>query len=46
MNEYLIWILDRQSWLFTGILPRGYGAPGGYCFDMKCTDDPIMVSEV
>ena len=36
--------LGRQSWLFTGILPNGYGAPGRFCFDMFCHDDPIMVS--
>jgi len=35
--------LDRQSWLFTGILPNGYGPPGGFCFDFACSDPPIMV---
>jgi len=35
--------LDRQSWLFTGILPYAYMPPGGFCFDALCTDQPIMV---
>lgn len=35
--------LGRQSWLFTGVLPNGYGPPGWFCFDIFCTDDPIMV---
>jgi hypothetical protein len=40
-------ISGDQSSLFTGILPHGYGAPpGGFCFDMNCKDDPIMVSKV
>ncbi|CAF4876634.1 unnamed protein product [Rotaria sp. Silwood1] len=34
--------LDRQSWLFTGILPHGYDAPESLCFDILCTDAPIM----
>ena len=38
-------ILGTQSYLFTGILPHGYGVPGGFCFDMKCQDQPIMVSK-
>jgi hypothetical protein len=36
--------LDRQSWLFTGILPNGYGPPSGFCYDFFCRDQPIMVS--
>ncbi len=35
---------DRQSWLFTGVLPNGYGAPNSFCFDSGCSDQPIMVS--
>ena len=34
----------EQSWLFTGILPHGYGAPDSFCFDYRCSDNPIMVS--
>jgi lysosomal alpha-mannosidase len=34
--------LDRQSWLFTGVLPNGYGPPGSFCYDAFCTDPPIM----
>ncbi|CAF1453845.1 unnamed protein product [Rotaria sordida] len=34
--------LDRQSWLFTGVLPNGYGPPGSFCFDNFCDDAPIM----
>jgi hypothetical protein len=42
-----MFISGDQSSLFTGILPHGYGAPpGGFCFDMNCKDDPIMVSKV
>jgi lysosomal alpha-mannosidase len=37
-------LLDRQSWLFTGVLPNGYAPPKGFCFDFVCTDEPIMVS--
>jgi hypothetical protein len=36
--------VDRQSWLFTGVLPTGYGAPPSFCFDtMTCSNPPIMV---
>jgi hypothetical protein len=38
--------VDRQSWLFTGILPNGYGPPRLFCYDFFCHDDPIMVSFV
>ncbi|CAF1146005.1 unnamed protein product [Rotaria sordida] len=34
--------LNRQGWLFTGILPHGYDAPDSFCFDILCTDAPIM----
>jgi lysosomal alpha-mannosidase len=34
--------LDHQSWLFTGVLPNGYGPPGSFCYDMFCADPPIM----
>jgi len=39
-------LLDRKSWLFTGILPDGYAAPDTFCFDFVCKDEPIMVSFV
>jgi lysosomal alpha-mannosidase len=35
--------LDHQSWLFTGVLPNGYGPPGSFCYDIFCADPPIMV---
>ena len=38
-------ISGEQSWLFTGILPDGYGPPGSFCFDYSCGDEPIMVSK-
>ncbi|CAF1135817.1 unnamed protein product [Adineta steineri] len=45
-NMELIWKasanLDRQSWLLTGVLPNGYSAPGSFCFDLFCDDQPIM----
>ncbi|CAF1357329.1 unnamed protein product [Adineta ricciae] len=34
--------LDRQSWLFAGILPYGYGSPFTFCYDSQCSDPPIM----
>ncbi|CAF1441903.1 unnamed protein product, partial [Rotaria sordida] len=34
--------LGRESWLFTGVLPNGYGPPGSFCFDYRCSDNPIM----
>ena len=39
-------MLGRQSWLFTGILPHGYGSPNTFCFDYRCMDDPIMVRRI
>ena len=35
--------LGPSSDLFTGVLFYGYGAPPGFCFDVKCTDPPIQV---
>ena len=37
------YFIDRQSWLFTGVLPNGYGPPNSFCFDSRCNDQPIMV---
>ncbi|CAF1238466.1 unnamed protein product [Adineta steineri] len=34
--------LDRQSWLFTGILPRRYSTPATFSFDFIAPDDPII----
>ena len=34
--------LGENGTIFTGILPNIYGPPGGFCFDEKCDDDPIM----
>ncbi|CAF1087368.1 unnamed protein product [Rotaria sordida] len=34
--------LGDQSWLFTGVLPNGYGPPGSFCFDIFCDGEPIM----
>ncbi|XP_064094192.1 lysosomal alpha-mannosidase-like isoform X1 [Macrobrachium nipponense] len=34
--------LGKDAWLFTGVLPNGYGPPSGFCFDILCNDDPIM----
>jgi lysosomal alpha-mannosidase len=36
--------LADKGWLFTGILPHGYGPPTTFCFDFRCMDNPIMVS--
>lgn len=33
--------LGVESQLFTGALYNGYGAPGGFCFDIECSDTPI-----
>jgi len=36
--------LGKQTEIFTGILPSGYGPPAGFCFDQSCADQPIMVT--
>lgn len=46
IHRVCTFILGTNSYLFTGILPHGYGVPGGFCFDMKCADQPIMVSKI
>ncbi|XP_053573804.1 lysosomal alpha-mannosidase [Bombina bombina] len=28
--------------LFTGVLPNGYNPPSGFCWDLLCSDSPIM----
>lgn len=34
--------LGEAAWLFTGVLPNRYMPPTGFCFDILCTDEPIM----
>ncbi|CAG5117924.1 unnamed protein product, partial [Candidula unifasciata] len=34
--------LGDVSDLFTGVLPLGYGPPGGYCFDISCGPDSVI----
>ena len=38
-------LLDDAG-IFTGVTYNGYGPPSGFCFDIKCSDPPIMVSRV
>ena len=42
--ENEIFFSDRQSWLFTGVLPNGYDPPSSFCYDFVCADEPIMVT--
>ena len=35
--------LGDAAKIFTGILPNIYTPPDGFCFDIYCDDDPIMV---
>ena len=46
IHRYLkiVFILDRQSWLFTGVLPHGYDPPISFCYDFLCDNQPIMVN--
>ena len=34
--------LGKSSWLLTGALFNGYNPPNGFCFDVYCSDEPIM----
>jgi len=34
--------LQKDSDLFTGVLPNGYGPPNSFCFDDTCSDEPIV----
>ncbi|KAG8181687.1 hypothetical protein JTE90_014820 [Oedothorax gibbosus] len=34
--------LGAKGDLFTGALPNSYGPPAGFCFDILCSDPPIM----
>ncbi|XP_034666350.1 lysosomal alpha-mannosidase [Drosophila subobscura] len=41
----MIWkssVYLKNSEIFTGLLYRHYGSPPGFCFDIHCTDDPII----
>ena len=38
---FLCWAGDAGS-LFTGVNYNLYQAPGGFCFDILCDDDPII----
>ena len=35
--------LGDAAKIFTGILPNIYSPPDGFCFDIYCDDDPIIV---
>lgn len=35
----------QENDLFTGVLYNGYGPPPGFCFDHRCSDDPVQVRE-
>lgn len=35
-------VAGEAARLFTGVLPNGYGPPPGFCFDILCSDEPIM----
>ncbi len=39
-------IFGSSSDLFTGILYNGYGPPHGFCFDHRCSDEPVKVSVI
>ncbi|XP_017153506.2 lysosomal alpha-mannosidase isoform X1 [Drosophila miranda] len=45
-NAEMIWHgsanLGKSSDLFTGALYNNYQAPDGFCFDILCSDDPII----
>ncbi|KAG8262576.1 carbohydrate binding [Homalodisca vitripennis] len=32
----------READLFTGVLFNTYSAPSGFCFDILCSDEPII----
>ncbi|XP_054710202.1 lysosomal alpha-mannosidase-like isoform X2 [Uloborus diversus] len=34
--------IGAKAHLFTGALPNSYGPPSGFCFDILCSDPPIM----
>lgn len=36
-------LVGAKGDLFTGALPNSYGPPAGFCFDILCSDPPIMV---
>lgn len=48
-NMEMLWhssdSLGSKSDLFTTVLYNTYKAPPGFCFDVVCTDDPIVDDE-
>lgn len=41
--QCVVWcVAGEAAELFTGVLPNGYGPPPGFCFDILCSDEPIM----
>ena len=34
--------LGASAEIFTGVLFYGYGPPGGFCWDVFCSDEPIQ----
>lgn len=34
--------LGEEADLFTGVLYNNYGPPPGFCFDILCSDEPII----
>jgi lysosomal alpha-mannosidase len=34
--------MGASSNIFTNIMDNGYSAPSGFCFDVRCGDDPII----
>lgn len=35
-------MVGEKSDLFTGVLFNNYGPPPGFCFDILCSDEPII----
>jgi hypothetical protein len=42
-NPLLSVSIGTAADLFTGVLPNCYMPPDGFCFDILCGDDPIVV---
>lgn len=45
-NAEMVWhasdSLGKNADLFTGVLYNTYSPPPGFCFDILCSDDPII----